>query len=88
MFGDLTTIILLAVLIGVVVLIGREFEIRYKSHADYVTAGTPSTLQQQARAGVFWLFNFAGDLVFPGSREAASRYKVESATVAVNALKS
>lgn len=75
MIENFTTIILLAVLIGVVILMGREFEVRYKRYADYTSDDKPSTFQEQARAGSFWLLDFASEVVFPGTRKSAIRYK-------------
>jgi hypothetical protein len=81
MLENLTVIILLLVLAGIVILMGREFEIRYKKYADYTSHDKPSTLQDQARAGSFWLMDFASDVIFPGTRQSAISYKRDKVLV-------
>lgn len=81
MFPELNflTIILMAMLVGIVIFVGRELELRYPKYTDYAKQQTPSTLLQQFRAGSFVILDYASEVVFPGSRENALRYKREKA---------
>jgi hypothetical protein len=80
MFPELNflTIILFALLVGVVIFVGRELELRYPKYADYAK-DAPSTILQQFRAGAFVILDYASEVVFPGSRENALTYKREKA---------
>lgn len=71
---NLTTLILLALLVGAVIFIGRELEERYPEYVDYAHP-RKSTVVQQLRAGTFVALDYASELAFPGSREKALEYK-------------
>lgn len=71
---NFTVLILLGLLLAAFVLIGREFEDRYPGYIDYKT-GEKSTLVQQMRVGAFITIDYVSDLIWPGSREHAVRYK-------------
>lgn len=71
-----STLILLGLLIGLILFLGREFEQNYpKLAADYSTAEKPSTWVDQLRAGAFVALDVASDAAFPGQRENALEYK-------------
>lgn len=72
---NLTTVIALALLVGIVIFIGRELEVHYPEYTDYVEKDGKSTVVQQLRAGAFVLLDYGSDLVFPGSRDKVLQYK-------------
>lgn len=72
---NLTTIIALALLVGIIIFIGRELEVHYPDYTDYVEKGGKSTIVQQLRAGAFILLDYGSDLIYPGSREKMLLYK-------------
>lgn len=72
---NITVIILIALLIGALILIGREFEERYAKFVDYKSEQEPSTLQQQMRTGAYVLFDYISDMCWPGNRMQAYAYK-------------
>lgn len=72
---NLTVIILLGLLLAAFVLIGREFEERYAPYVDYKDENNRTTVLQQMRVGAFITMDYVSDLVWPGSREHAIRYK-------------
>lgn len=70
-----STLILLGLLIGLILFLGREFEQNYPKLADYSTAQKPSTWVDQLRAGAFVALDVASDAAFPGQRVHALEYK-------------
>lgn len=72
---NITVIILIALLLGALILIGREFEERYAKLIDYKADHEPSTLQQQMRTGAYVLFDYISDMCWPGNRTQAYAYK-------------
>lgn len=75
MNGGIIIILLLAVLVGVMIVIGREYEERNPKNCDYVSTGTSSTLVQQLRVGAFLAMDYGSDMVWPGSRDQAISLK-------------
>ena len=71
---NFTVLILLGLLLAAFVLIGREFEERYPGYVDYKT-NDKSTIAQQMRTGAFITIDYVSDLIWPGSRDHAIRYK-------------
>lgn len=72
---NLTTIIALALLVGIIIFVGRELEVHYPEYTDYVEKGGKSTIVQQLRAGAFVLLDYGSDLIYPGSRDNMLQYK-------------
>lgn len=65
------TVVLIALLCGVLVMLGREYEERYPKNCDYLADNKSSTLLQQLRVGTFLAMDSATELIWPGSREKA-----------------
>lgn len=70
----LSTVLLVAVVVGLFWMAGRDFEEEHPDYVDYRTNGKV-TFVQQMRAGAFVLFDRASDFSFPGSRRFAVAYK-------------
>lgn len=71
----LFTIVLIALLCGVLIVLGREYEERFPHNCDYLHGGQTSTLVQQLRVGAFLALDSATDMIWPGSREKAIHLK-------------
>lgn len=64
-------IILVGILVGLVYIIGKEYEERYPHHCDYLGATKQSTYAQKLQVGLFVVLDWCGDMIWPGSREQA-----------------
>lgn len=71
---NFTTVLILLLLLGTLVFIGREFEKHNPQYVDY-KEGDKTTLIQQLRAGGFVALDYASDILFPGDRDRAISYK-------------
>lgn len=76
---NFTSVVLLTLLIGALIFIGREFEERYPNYVDYKD-GEKSTIIQQLRSGAFVALDYASDILYPGTRGMAVRYKQSKRT--------
>lgn len=79
---NVTVFLLLALFALVLIVIGREYEERYPKHCDYLADGKPSTFVQQLRTGAFIALDYAGDMVWAGSRDQAIYLKRQKKTKA------
>lgn len=75
MNAGIIVLLLLAVLVGVLIVIGREYEERNPQACDFSSDKTPSTLVQQLRVGAFLAMDYGSDMVWPGSRNQAIALK-------------
>lgn len=67
----LFVVVLIALLCGILIVLGREYEERYPKNCDYLSGNQPSTLVQQLRVGTFLAMDSATEMIWPGSREKA-----------------
>lgn len=75
-----STLLLLGLLLGIILFLGKEFEKNYPNLADYASDQKPSTWVDQLRAGAFIALDVASDAAFPGKRQHALDYKKNKMT--------
>lgn len=64
-------IMVVMLLVGMVYIIGKEYEERYPQHCDYLNASKQSNHLQKLQVGAFVVLDWCGDMIWPGSRDQA-----------------
>lgn len=71
---NFSSLLLILFLVGALIFIGREFEIRYPTYIDY-KIDNKSSIKQQLRTGAYLVLDYLSDLAWPGKLERAYAFK-------------
>lgn len=71
---NFSSLLLILFLVGALIFIGREFEIRYPTYIDY-KIDDKSSIKQQLRTGAYLVLDYLSDLCWPGKLELAYAFK-------------